>query len=118
MMVAYHVGYDVSRVAPSVGIDPFSGGWQALQVACGSSFLFVVGVSLAISNARGRARGLSGWPLYRRHLRRAARSARRPCSSRWSPGSPWATTITCASGSCTASPSRWSSAPSCCRSGR
>jgi uncharacterized membrane protein len=72
MMVAYHVGYDVSRVAPSVGIDPLSGGWQALQVACGSSFLFVVGVSLAISNARGRARGLSGWPLYRRHLRRAA----------------------------------------------
>jgi uncharacterized membrane protein len=72
MMVAYHVAYDVNRVAPSVAIDPFSGGWQALQIACGSSFLFVVGVSLAISNARGRARGLSGWRLYRRHLRRAA----------------------------------------------
>jgi uncharacterized membrane protein len=72
MMIVYHVGYDVNRFAPSVGIDPFSGGWQALQVACGSSFLFVVGVSLAISNARGRAGGLSGWPLYRRHLRRAA----------------------------------------------
>jgi uncharacterized membrane protein len=75
MMVVYHVGYDVGQFGPSVAIDPFSGGWRALQVACGSSFLFVVGVSLAISNARGRARGLPGWPLYRRHLRRAAQVA-------------------------------------------
>jgi len=75
MMVVYHVGYDVNLLGPSVDIDPFSGGWRALQLACGSSFLFVVGVSLAISNARGRARGLSGWPLYRRHLRRAGEVA-------------------------------------------
>ena len=75
MMVVYHVGYDVSLFGPSVDIDPFSGGWRALQLACGSSFLFVVGVSLAISNARGRARGLAGWPLYRRHLRRAGEVA-------------------------------------------
>ena len=72
MMVVYHVGYDLSLVGPGVPIDPFSGGWQALQIACGSTFLFVVGVSLTIANARGRARGLAGWPLYRRHLRRAA----------------------------------------------
>ncbi len=72
MMVVYHVGYDVNLFGPGVDIDPFSGGWRALQIACGSSFLFVVGVSLAISNARGRARGLTGWPLYRHHLRRAA----------------------------------------------
>jgi uncharacterized membrane protein len=83
MMVVYHVGYDIDRFGPGVGIDAFSGGWRALQIACGSSFLFVVGVSLAISNARGRAAGLSGWPLYRRHLRRAARSPPPPSWSRW-----------------------------------
>jgi uncharacterized membrane protein len=75
MMVAYHVAYDVHQLAPTVDIDPFSGGWRALQVACGSTFLFVVGVSLAISNGRGRARGLGGWTLYRRHLRRAGEVA-------------------------------------------
>jgi uncharacterized membrane protein len=71
MMVVYHTGYDVDMLGPSVPIDPFSGGWRALQVATGSSFLFIVGVSLAISNARHRARGLSGRALYRRHARRA-----------------------------------------------
>jgi uncharacterized membrane protein len=75
MMIAYHAAYDVFQLAPTVDLDPFGGGWRALQVACGSTFLFVVGVSLAISNARGRARGLSGRPLYRRHLRRAAEVA-------------------------------------------
>ena len=72
MMVAYHVGYDVHRLAPGVDIDPFGGGWRALQVATGSSFLTVVGVSLWISNARARARGARGIGLYRRHARRAA----------------------------------------------
>ena len=75
MMVAYHVAYDVDLLGPSVDIDPFTGGWRALQVACGSSFLAVVGVSLAISNGRSRARGLSGMALYRRHLRRAGQVA-------------------------------------------
>lgn len=75
MMVAYHAAYDVHRLAPSVGIDPFGGGWRALQVATGSTFLFVVGVSLAISNGRGRARGHAAWPRYRRHLRRAGEVA-------------------------------------------
>ena len=44
---------------------PSAGGWRALQVACGSTFLFVVGVSLAISNGRGarpRALGLAALP--------------------------------------------------------
>lgn len=75
MMVAYHAAYDVHQLAPGVDLDPFGGGWRALQVATGSSFLFVVGVSLAISNGRARARGLSGAPLYRRHARRAAQVA-------------------------------------------
>lgn len=72
MMVAYHAAYDVWFLAPSVDIDPFGGGWRALQVITGSSFLFVVGVSLAVSNARYRARGLTGAALWRRHARRAA----------------------------------------------
>lgn len=72
MMVAYHVGYDVDALAPAVGLDPFSGGWRALQVACGSTFLAVVGVSLVIANGRARARGLAGAALWRRHARRAA----------------------------------------------
>jgi uncharacterized membrane protein len=75
MMVAYHVAYDIDLLGPSVDIDPFSGGWRALQVACGSTFLAVVGVSLAISNGRSRARGLAGMDLYRRHLRRAGQVA-------------------------------------------
>ncbi len=75
MMIAYHAAYDVDLLAPEVDIDPFGGGWRALQVATGSSFLFVVGVSLAISNGRARSRGLAGLPLYRRHLRRASQVA-------------------------------------------
>ncbi len=75
MMVAYHAGYDVDLIGPGVAIDPFSGGWRALQVATGSTFLFVVGVSLAISNGRSRARGLTGAVLYRRHVRRAGQVA-------------------------------------------
>lgn len=71
MMVAYHVGYDVHMLAPSVDLDPFTGGWRALQVATGSSFLGIVGVSFAVSNARARARGLAGWALWRKHARRA-----------------------------------------------
>ncbi|MFP5452130.1 MAG: heparan-alpha-glucosaminide N-acetyltransferase [Thermoleophilia bacterium] len=72
MMVAYHAAWDVDMLAVDELVDPFSGGWRALQVACGSLFLAVMGMTLAVMNARGRARGLSGWPLYRRHARRAA----------------------------------------------
>lgn len=71
MMVVYHAAWDVDMLAAAPPIDPFSGGWRALQVVCGSTFLFVTGVTLAMVDARGRAAGLSGWPLYRRHLRRA-----------------------------------------------
>ena len=72
MMVVYHAAYDVDFLAPSVAIDPFSGGWRALQVATGSTFLAIVGLSLWISNSRARARGAEGWSLYRRHAVRAA----------------------------------------------
>lgn len=75
MMVVYHGAYDVSQLAPSVPVNPFDPAWRALQIVCGSTFLFVVGVSLAISNGRGRARGKRGFALYRRHLRRALQVA-------------------------------------------
>jgi len=72
MMATYHVGWDIAELAPSVPIDPFSGGWRALQIATGSSFLALVGVSLAISDGRSRARGRSFGTAYARHARRAA----------------------------------------------
>ena len=64
MMVAYHIGYDANLVGPGVDIDPLSGGWLALQVATGSSFLFIVGVSLCdLERARPGARALRMGPL-------------------------------------------------------
>jgi uncharacterized membrane protein len=71
MMVVYHAAWDIDMLAVEPLLDPFGGGWRALQVACGSLFLAVMGMTLAVMNARGRARGLVGWPLYRRHARRA-----------------------------------------------
>jgi uncharacterized membrane protein len=72
MMVAYHAAWDVWWLAPSVDIDPFGGGWRALQVACGSTFLLVVGVSFAVSTQRLEARGVTGtWARWRHHARRA-----------------------------------------------
>ncbi len=72
MMVVYHVAWDIDFLAPQLPIDPFTGGWRALQVATGSSFLFIVGVSLAISQGRSEARGATWRAAYRRHARRAA----------------------------------------------
>lgn len=71
MMVVYHAAYDVTTLVPDGGLDAFSGGWRALQVATGSSFLTIVGISLMIGNGRARARGRSGFGLWRRHARRA-----------------------------------------------
>jgi uncharacterized membrane protein len=71
MMVVYHAAYDVTTLAPQTGVDAFSGGWRALQVATGTSFLAIVGVSLMISNGRARARGRHGAELWLGHARRA-----------------------------------------------
>jgi uncharacterized membrane protein len=70
MMVVYHGGYDVDFLAPSVGIDALGGGWRALQVATGSLFLFLVGVSFTISDAAARRRGLDWRGRVRKHARR------------------------------------------------
>lgn len=71
MMVVYHAGYDIALLAPETGIDVFSGGWRALQVATGSSFLLILGVSLFVADARAKARELSSQDRYLRHARRA-----------------------------------------------
>ena len=71
MMVVYHAAYDVTTLVPNGSVDAFSGGWRALQVATGSSFLTIVGISLMIGNGRARARGRKGFDLWTRHARRA-----------------------------------------------
>lgn len=69
MMVVYHAAYDVDLLT----VDAFNarqGGWRALQIACGTTFLLVVGVSFAISDARASARGLAWRARLARHARR------------------------------------------------
>jgi len=71
MMVTYHAGFDVWWLAAGADIDPSAGGWRALQVATGSSFMFLVGLSHAVASRRKRERGLGGAALWRHHARRA-----------------------------------------------
>jgi uncharacterized membrane protein len=70
LMVVYHVAYDIDMLAAGVALDLRTGAWLALQVTCGSLFLAVVGVSFWIAHQRGRAQGLAGLELWRRHARR------------------------------------------------
>jgi uncharacterized membrane protein len=70
LMVVYHVAYDVDLLAAELSLDMRSGGWLALQVTCGSTFLALVGVSFWIAHHRGRSRGLRGVALWCRHARR------------------------------------------------
>jgi uncharacterized membrane protein len=71
MMVAFHAAYDVDMLAPDLGVQPRDGGLKVLQVATGSLFLFLVGVSFAVSTARALERGLRGRRLLVKQLRRA-----------------------------------------------
>jgi uncharacterized membrane protein len=70
LMVLYHIGWDIHLLAPQVALDPFNGGWRALQVTCASTFLALVGTSYWIADQRWRSRGLRGVALWRRHARR------------------------------------------------
>lgn len=72
MMVTYHVVYDIDFLAPSAGVNPFEAPWKPLQVATGSSFLAIAGLSFWISGARARERGAGGSTLWRKHARRGA----------------------------------------------
>jgi len=67
MMVVYHAGYNVDFLVAGKDHDAFSGGWRALQVATGSLFLVLVGVSFTISDAAARRRGLDRVARFRKH---------------------------------------------------
>ncbi len=72
MMFAYHAGYDVDFLAPGVGIEPLQGWWRALQVATGSLFLLVAGISFTISDASAARRGYAWSTRFAKHARRGA----------------------------------------------
>lgn len=72
MMVTYHTVYDIDFLAPSLGVNPFEAPWKPLQVATGSSFLAIAGVSFWISGARARERGAGDRVVWRKHARRGA----------------------------------------------
>ena len=52
MMVVYHLTYDLNAFG-GYGIEATTGFWARFADATASLFLFLVGVSLAISHARG-----------------------------------------------------------------
>jgi uncharacterized membrane protein len=72
MMVAFHASYDVDMLAPELGVEPREGWLKLLQVATGSLFLGLAGLSFTVSTERARVRGLSGRALLLRQWRRAA----------------------------------------------
>ncbi len=65
MMVVYHTVYDIEFLIPDVGIDPYNGGWRALQVTCASTFLALAGVSAWIRSQRLQRRGIRGLDAWR-----------------------------------------------------
>ena len=68
MMVVYHLTYDLDTFG-GYGIESTSGFWARFADATASAFLFLVGISLAISYSRaGARRGLFG-----KYLRRGLR---------------------------------------------
>src|ERR671920_642574 len=69
MMVIYHTTYDLDALG-GYNIDATSGGWALFADATAGLFLFLVGVSLAISRSRTR---LTGWRLFGKYLARGLR---------------------------------------------
>src|SRR5215213_1222991 len=69
MMVVYHTTYDLDALG-GYGIDATSGNWALFADLTAGLFLFLVGVSLAISRART---SLTGWRLFGKHLARGLR---------------------------------------------
>jgi uncharacterized membrane protein len=68
MMVIYHFTYDLDTFV-GVDMDSTTGLWSLFADATAFLFVFLVGVSLAISRMRAE-RTLGGWPLFRKYLRR------------------------------------------------
>jgi uncharacterized membrane protein len=69
MMVVYHTTYDLDALG-GYDIDATSGNWVLFADATAGLFLFLVGVSLAISRART---SLTGWRLFGKYLARGLR---------------------------------------------
>jgi uncharacterized membrane protein len=69
MMVVYHTTYDLDALG-GYDIDATSGNWALFADATAGLFLFLVGVSLAISRART---ALTGWGLFGKYLARGLR---------------------------------------------
>jgi uncharacterized membrane protein len=69
MMVVYHTTYDLYALG-GYDIDATSGNWALFADATAGLFLFLVGVSLAISRART---SLTGWRLFGKYLARGLR---------------------------------------------
>src|SRR5919206_3692964 len=69
MMVIYHTTYDLDALG-GYDVDATSGNWALFADATAGLFLFLVGVSLAISRSRS---GLTGWRLFGKYLARGLR---------------------------------------------
>jgi len=70
MMIAFHTVFDISffQIAP---VNVATGFWHGFAMATASLFLFIVGISLVVSNARSAAR-LSGSARTKKFLFRGA----------------------------------------------
>ena len=69
MMAVYHTAYDLD-ILGGYDIQSTSGNWALFADLTAGLFLFLVGVSLAISRART---GRTGWSLFRKYLARGLR---------------------------------------------
>ena len=72
MMIVYHFMYDLYyfEISDAIFTNPF---WRYFQRVDASTFIVLVGVSLAISHARSREKGLAGRPLFAKFLQRGVR---------------------------------------------
>src|SRR5215208_4515723 len=77
MMVVYHLMFDLDYFG-GYAIESTSGFWALFADATAGTFLFLVGVSLAISYSRASA-GLQGQSLFWKYLLRGSGSS----STRW-----------------------------------
>jgi uncharacterized membrane protein len=69
MMIVYHSAYDLDTLG-GYDIQSTTGPWALFADVTAGLFLFLVGVSLAISRARTT---LTGWSLFRKYLARGSR---------------------------------------------
>jgi uncharacterized membrane protein len=71
MMVVYHFTYDLDTFV-GLDVDSTTGLWSLFADVTAFLFVFLVGVSLAISRVRAERR-LGGWFLFRKYLLRGAK---------------------------------------------